>query len=150
MAIGETPVTLVGTVVSEVESLRVGAQRHELAMFWLRSDERRYDKGKGEWVEGRHLSIRVKCWRRLAEAVSFAIRKGDPVILSGRLYSNDRGEREQSRVVPEVEALAVGLNLAVHPASARPSAQLDLELLARPESVREKQLVGVSEPLASG
>lgn len=154
MAIGETPVTLVGTVLSDVQCIRAGAQRQELATFWLRSDERRYDKGKGEWVEGRHLSIRVKCWRRLAQGVTSAIRKGDPVIVSGRLYSNDHGEREQPRAVPEVEALAVGLNLALYPAPVQQAgqpgqAQREKHSKAR-QPGQQKQLVTVSEPIGAG
>jgi single-strand DNA-binding protein len=112
MAVGETLVTMTGTVLSEVDFKRTGDQGHELATFLLRSNERRFDKAKGDWVDGRHFTVRVKCWRRLASGVRSAVRKGDPVIVNGRLYSNDFSDR-QSRAVPEVEAVAVGPNLAL-------------------------------------
>ncbi|WAL64168.1 single-stranded DNA-binding protein [Amycolatopsis cynarae] len=103
--------TVVGTVLTEPEIKRAGAQRHELVTFWVRSSERRFDKGKEQWVDGRPLSVRVTCWRRLARGVHSSLHKGDPVIVNGRLYCQfaDSG---QARVVPEVEACAIGPNLA--------------------------------------
>jgi single-strand DNA-binding protein len=112
MAVGETPVTMVGTVLSDLVAKRVGEKRHEMVTFWLRSNERRYDKDNEKWVDGRHFSVRVKCWRRLAVAVQATLRKGDSVIVSGRLYSNDYDSEGQTRSVSEVEASAIGPNLA--------------------------------------
>lgn len=118
MAMGETPVTVVGTVLTEPEIRRAGAQRHELVTFWVRSNERRFDKVKEQWVDGRPLSVRVTCWRRLARGVHSSLRKGDPVIVSGRLYCQF-AESGQARVVPEVEASAIGPNLAFSVAPVR-------------------------------
>lgn len=109
MAVGETPVTLIGTVYTELESRRVG--EHHLVSFWLRSKERRFDKDRNAWVDGRHFTVRVKCWRRLAMAVLTSLRKGDPVIVNGRLYTSSYDESGETRAIPEVEALAVGPNL---------------------------------------
>lgn len=109
MAIGETPITLVGTVCSELAHRRVG--EHELVNFWLRSTERRFDKEREAWVDGRHLLVRVTCWRRLAAGVRASLRKGDPVIVNGRLHTRKYDESGETRAVPEVEALAVGPNL---------------------------------------
>ncbi|NKQ56802.1 single-stranded DNA-binding protein [Amycolatopsis sp. K13G38] len=111
MAAGETPVTLIGTVCSELEVRRVGERGHEMVSFWLRSNERRYDKARERWVDGRHFRVRVRCWRRLAAGVRVSVRKGDPVIVNGRLYMSGREQGREARAVPEVEALAVGPNL---------------------------------------
>lgn len=112
MALGETTVTVVGMITSELEFKRVGDEGDELVTFWLRSNERRFDKDKEEWVDGRHLSVVVKCWRRLALAVQSALRKGDPVLVTGRMSSSEyRTEQGQPRSIPEVEALAIGPNL---------------------------------------
>lgn len=113
MALGETPVTLVGTVYTEPESRRVGERGHELVSFWLRSNERRFDKEREEWVDGRYLTVRVKCWRRLAAGVQASLRKGDPVIVTGRLYTSSYEESGETRAIPEVEAWAVGPNLTL-------------------------------------
>jgi single-strand DNA-binding protein len=105
MAVGETTVTMVGTVASEL--MRRSTKGHNVVSFWLKSSERRRDKESGEWVEGRHLSVRVTCWRKLAESVLTSLNKGDPVIVTGRMYTGE----EEARAIPELEASAVGPNL---------------------------------------
>jgi single-strand DNA-binding protein len=109
MAVGETTVTMVGTVASEL--MRRTTKGHDVVSFWLKSSERRRDKESGEWVEGRHLSVRVTCWRKLAESVLTSLNKGDPVIVTGRMYTGEEESGGQPRAVPELEASAVGPNL---------------------------------------
>ena len=112
MTVGETPVTVMGTVVSEVALKRVGENEHELATFFLRARERKYDKEKSGWYDHRAFSIRVKCWRKLAATVHDVLHRGDPVIVAGRLFISDFETSDgQPRSVPEIEAWAVGPNL---------------------------------------
>ncbi|TNC24313.1 single-stranded DNA-binding protein [Amycolatopsis alkalitolerans] len=112
MALGETTVAVAGIVTSDPEFKRIGGARRELLTFWLRSTERRFDKDKGEWVDGRHLSAKVKCWGRHALAVRSAFVKGDPVLVTGRMSCAEHvSESKQSRSLLEVEATAIGLNL---------------------------------------
>ncbi|GAA1231717.1 hypothetical protein GCM10009676_13450 [Prauserella halophila] len=110
MAIGETTVTVVGNISSDVfmKDTHSGA----VAAFWLRSNERRYDKEAGEWCNGRSLAVRVSCWRRLAENVRDSLAKGDPVVVTGRLYTTEFVTDGQSRTVTELDAQAVGPNLS--------------------------------------
>ncbi|MBB3664280.1 MULTISPECIES: single-stranded DNA-binding protein [Prauserella salsuginis group] len=110
MAIGETTVTVVGNISSEV--FMKDTHSGSVAGFWLRSNERRYDKESGEWCNGRSLAVRVSCWRRLAENVRDSLSKGDPVVVSGRLYTTEFVTDGQSRTVTELEAQAVGPNLS--------------------------------------
>jgi single-strand DNA-binding protein len=155
MAVGETSVTMTGTVLSEVDFKRIGDEGHELVTFLLRSNERRFDKAKREWVDGRHLTVRVKCWRRLALGVRSAVRKGDPVIVNGRLYTNDFDDR-RSRAVPEVEAVAVGPNLALCVAPvqrgkrAEPGAEAGCGAWQASDSPGGKPLVEAAEPVPVG
>ncbi|MFC4000254.1 single-stranded DNA-binding protein [Prauserella oleivorans] len=111
MAIGETVLTVVGNVSSDL-SRRTTASGDEVVGFWLRSNERRYDRETGQWRDGRSLAVRVTCWRRLAGTVGASLTKGDPVIVTGRLYSSEYVADGQPRSVPELEALAIGPNLA--------------------------------------
>lgn len=113
MTVGETRVTVVGTVISEVTVKRVGEHEHELTTFLLRTSERKYDREKSTWYDYRHFAIRVKCWRKLAATVAGVLRRGDPVIVSGRLFVSDFETPDgQSRSMPEIEAWAIGPNLA--------------------------------------
>lgn len=118
MAIGETHLTVVGNVCSELNRKTL-ASGDEVVSFWLRSNERRFDKESGGWTDGRHFSIRVTCWRRIADTVAASLSKGDPVIVNGRLYTNRYEAEGQPRSIPELEALAIGPNLARCSASVR-------------------------------
>lgn len=119
MTVGETPVTMVGTVISDVTLKRVGENANPLATFQLRATERKYDREKGAWLDHRQFSIRVKCWRKLASAAHAALRRGDPVIVMGKLFVSEfSGANGQVRSVPEVEAWAVGPNLVLSRAAA--------------------------------
>lgn len=110
MAIGETLVTMVGTVLSEVTT-RTVRNGHQVVNFWLRSTERRRDRETQEWVDGRSLTVRVACWRRLGEGVVASLGKGDPVIVTGRLYTSEFVVDGQARATTELEAHAIGPNL---------------------------------------
>lgn len=155
MALNETTVTVVGTILGEVVLSRDGAE--EVATFWLRSVERRLDKITQTYLDGRRLSVRVTCKRRLAIGVRSTLRQGDPVIVTGRLWtSGPAAGGDEALAVPEVEALAVGLNLAVcaavvHRAGVREPVPDGGRALGR-ESVtaRGKPLVEPSEPVLLG
>ena len=43
---------------------------------------------KGEWSDGNTTWIEVSCFRLLAEHVAASVRKGDPVVVVGRLRTN--------------------------------------------------------------
>ncbi|MEU6646949.1 single-stranded DNA-binding protein [Saccharomonospora sp. NPDC046836] len=118
MAIGETLLTIVGNVSSELSQRRTSGG-DDVVSFWLRSNERRFDKETGQWRDGRGFAVRVTCWRRMANAVALSLNKGDPVIVSGRLYSSQYEVDGQPRSVPELEALAIGPNLSWCTASVR-------------------------------
>jgi single-strand DNA-binding protein len=108
----ETPVTVVGTVVSDMRPRRVGPDGTLVLNFRVACNERRFDKASESWVDGESLYLSVNCWRRLAENAASLVR-GDPVIVRGRLrtreWTTEQGER---RSVVELEASAVGPDLA--------------------------------------
>jgi single-strand DNA-binding protein len=112
MTVGETQVTVLGTVITDVTLKRVGENDHDLATFLVRAAERKYDREKAAWYDHRQFSIRVKCWRKLAAMTHAVLRRGDPVIVSGRLFVSDYETADgQHRSMPEIEAWAVGPNL---------------------------------------
>ncbi|MGH3771063.1 MAG: single-stranded DNA-binding protein [Pseudonocardiaceae bacterium] len=108
----ETPVTVVGTLVSDMRPRRVGPDGALVLNFRVACNERRFDTASESWVDGESLYLSVSCWRRLAENAASLV-KGDPVIVRGKLrtreWTTERGER---RSVIELEANAVGPDLA--------------------------------------
>ncbi len=67
---------------------------------------------QGDWVDGATMWMSVSCSGRLATNVLHSINKGDPVVIAGRLRSNewvDADGQQHSRSV--IEASSVGHDL---------------------------------------
>jgi single-strand DNA-binding protein len=108
-------VTVNGTVGSDVTVF--DGERSTRAKFRLATAERYFDRERSEWVSRETVWMDVVCWRRLAEHVSVSVRKGQPVIVRGRLrvtkYESDNGPRQGLEVI----ATSVGHDLAMGQAS---------------------------------
>ena len=107
----ETIVTVVGNLVDDHTLRTIEAGQH-VAGFRVASTSRRFDRDSGRWVDSGQLFLGVSCWRELGDNVAESLRKGDPVIISGKLSTRTYEKDGQSRSVCELEALAVGPDLA--------------------------------------
>lgn len=107
----ETHVTVVGRVINKPE-YRLTRNDVEVANFRMASNERRYDKETQQWVDGDSLYVNVTCWRRLAFGVHACLDKGDPVVVTGRLYTRGFEVDGKRRSVTEMEAHSVGPDLS--------------------------------------
>ena len=154
MAIGETPITVLGTVISDVTLKRVGSNENALATFLIRSTERKWDKEKGTWADHRHFTVRVKCWRKLAVTVASTLTKGDPVIVAGRLFAGEvEGAEGQARGLPEVDAWAVGPNLTlckVLMPRPGPAAEASPKSREAPAAAQRDRRTEAKEPVPTG
>jgi single-strand DNA-binding protein len=109
----DTTVTIVGNALNAPELRRTSGTNTLVASFRVASTSRRYDKDSGRWVDGPSLRVRVTCWRRLAEGVNRSVVTGDPLVVTGRMYTRDWiGDDGQHRVSYELEAIAVGHDLS--------------------------------------
>jgi len=102
-------VWITGNVGSEVECRTV---REELvfASFRLASTPR--IRRSGEWTDGETTWLGVTCSKALAENVRASVKKGDPVVVVGKLRTTrwedaERGAQERLTI----EATAVGHDL---------------------------------------
>jgi single-strand DNA-binding protein len=102
----------VGTLVTDMRPRRVGPDGTLVLNFRVACNERRFDSASESWVDGESLYLSASCWRKLAENAASLV-KGDPVIVRGRLrtreWTTEQGER---RSVVELEATAIGPDLA--------------------------------------
>jgi single-strand DNA-binding protein len=73
---------------------------------------RRHNRETGEWTDGATTFVNVQCWRQLADNVTMSLRKGEPVLVMGRLRIRSYNDSEgKSRTAVEVEASSVGHDL---------------------------------------
>ena len=107
----ETSVTVVGNVV-DTPQRRKTEGGHSVASFRIASTGRRYDRGEGRWIDGDSLYLKVTCWRALADNVDRSVVKGDPVVVTGRLFTRSYEVEGQRRSSYELEAQALGLDLS--------------------------------------
>lgn len=106
----ETVIHMVGHVGTDVDCRRT-ATGVEVCTFRMASTPRRFDRATRQYVDGTTNWITVHCWRSLATHVRDAVHRGDPVIVIGRLRTEEwtKDGVRQSRFV--LEALAVGHDL---------------------------------------
>ena len=102
-----TQLCVVGTVATEPRYLE-GAGKVPVCSFRIACNERRYDRVKGEWVDGETNWFSMSAFRSLAVHArdSFAI--GDRVIVTGRLRVRNWESGEKSGTSVDIEADAIG------------------------------------------
>jgi single-strand DNA-binding protein len=103
-------VTIVGRAGTHPQ-LSVGLTGDRVS-FRVVATERRFDRTADDWVDGDEFGVTVVCWRTMAAAVLNVVRKGDPVVIVGRI-STRRFERDGvTQYFTEVKADFVGLDVA--------------------------------------
>ena len=106
----ETTITLTGWLGGEVT--RREANGVPVAKFRVATTPRRYNRRTEEWVNGDTQWYSVTAWRQLAENCAESLRRGDPVVIHGRLsaetWTNKAGIEVSSM---EIEATFVGHDL---------------------------------------
>ena len=113
MSYGETYVTVLGWVGSDLQFKEVGGQTPRVS-FRVGSTPRQYDRTLGTYVDKTTTWFSVECWRALAQNVFESVRIGQPIVITGRLRTNgwvDEASGEtRSRVV--LEAFSIGHDLS--------------------------------------
>jgi single-strand DNA-binding protein len=108
----ETQVTVVGNVATTVKVWPL-AGGQIVAKFRIASNERRRPPSAGgEWVTGDSLFVQVTCWRQLATNVLSSLSVGDPIIVRGRLYTDEFEIEGKRHTEMRLEARSVGPDLS--------------------------------------
>jgi len=107
----ETYLTVAGNVITDPK-LRTTADGLRVVNFRMASTERKLDRQEGQWVDGETLYLNVSCWRRVADGVISSLSKGDPVLVTGRVFTRGYEIDGQQRTAVELVANAVGPDLA--------------------------------------
>ena len=105
-------ITITGNVATEPQHKRTAAGV-PITTFRIASGQRRYDRSAEAWVDSVTNFYSVSAFRGLAEHAFQSLRKGERVILSGRLRVRDwdNGTKNWNlppQIQPRITATAVG------------------------------------------
>ena len=106
----ESLITLQGRVGSDVSLRRAGDA--EVASFRLACTPRRYQRKTDSWVDADTQWFTVSAWRGLAENCDRSLRRGDAVVVHGRLNAQTWVNKAGVEVTTfEIDAVFVGHDL---------------------------------------
>lgn len=105
----ETPLTVVGRIITTPERRRAGDK--DVVNFRIASNAR-YRNADGLWEDGKSLFLAVTCWGKLGTGVIASVSRGDSVIVTGWVHTNEYEDRDGNRRSSvELKATAVGPDL---------------------------------------
>lgn len=105
-------VTVTGYLTADPKLLFTRQTKTPVTHLRLGMTPRRVDRDTGEWRDGASSYFTVNCWRRLALNVTGSLRKGDPVIVRGRLKTRLWQDDGRPRTEVEIEADAIGHDMS--------------------------------------
>ncbi len=109
----DNQITVRGYLTAEPRLWHNGAAQTPVASIRVGSTPRRLNRETGEWQDGETSYYTVKCWRRLAENVHGSLRKGDMIIVRGKVYTrNWVDDQQRPRTEVMIEADSVGHDLS--------------------------------------
>ena len=109
----ENTFTLRGFVTAEPKFWQPTPTHTPVTEIRVGSTPRRLNRTSGEWENGDTSYFTVKCWRRLAVNVKGSLRKGDMVLIRGKIITRTWvDDQQRTRTQMQVEADSVGHDLA--------------------------------------
>lgn len=107
----DAQVNLSGYVATEPRFRKVAGDTSSTKLRVAYTSRRR-DRETGEWTDGPTSFVNIQCWRTLADNVAMSVRKGEPVLVMGRLQVRRFEDAEGTpRTAVEIEATSVGHDL---------------------------------------
>lgn len=109
MSVNGLNVTAVGWAATDPREVVGGGV--PFTSFRLATTPRRYDNRRDGWVDGRTEWITVKLFRETAHNVAASVRKGQPLVVHGRLHTEEWNGPDGTRTSLVLEAIALGHDL---------------------------------------
>jgi len=153
----ESHITVHGYVVATPVVRTVG--EHSVANFRIGVTPRKLEKTSGEWRDAETQWYAVSAWRALGDNVGRSLRRGDPVIVQGRLTARTWINAQHQEVVAhDIEATFVGHDLRrgvttffkTATDAGQPPAQAPVDTRDGEDTVPEPQLPSDLEDLIAG
>jgi single-strand DNA-binding protein len=137
----DSTITISGNVATDVRHVRTDTGV-DITSFRLASSPRRLQGGR--WVDGPTSYLTVTCWRFLAQNAAAALKKGDPVVVTGTLRVREWETEGRNGVSTEVDARVIGHDLN------RGITQFQRVTRTRPVTAEEEQAMRLSTGFADG
>lgn len=103
-------ITITGNIATEPEHKRTPAGV-AITTFRVASGQRRYDRNSGSWVDAHTNWYTVSTFRGLADHAFHSLRKGDRVVLTGRLRLREWDTGAKKGISAEIDVEAIGHDL---------------------------------------
>jgi single-strand DNA-binding protein len=103
-------ITITGNIATDPEHKHT-AGGVSITTFRVASGQRRYDRQSGGWVDAATNWYTVSTFRSLADHAFNSLRKGDRVLLTGRLRVRDWDTGAKKGTTVEIDAEAIGHDL---------------------------------------
>lgn len=117
-------ITVEGTAVADSE-LRFSQSGTAVGRLRLVAQDRKLNRETNEWEDGDQLWIDVTCFKQLAEHVAESVLKGDRVLVTGKIRTEEWNDREtgekRSKVALIADSVAVSLQFRPVPHTSRVS-----------------------------
>ena len=104
-------ITLTGLVATPPRHL-VTSEGLPITSFRLASTQRRFDRSQEKWIDGETNWYTITAFRQLALNSNASVEKGQRVLVTGRLKIRDWENGERTGTTIEIEAEAIGHDLA--------------------------------------
>jgi single-strand DNA-binding protein len=106
-----TDIITVTGLVATVPRIIVTSEGLNITSFRLASTQRKYSKADEAWVDGETNWYTITGFRQLAVNAASSIKKGDRVVVTGRLRIREWQNGEKSGMNVEIDADALGHDL---------------------------------------
>ncbi|MBZ5737387.1 single-stranded DNA-binding protein [Nocardioides mangrovi] len=107
----DSTITVRGWLGADVQLRRAGDV--PVASFRLACTPRKFNRRTESWSDGQTQWFSVNVWRALAEHCAASLRRGDPVVVHGRLETRSYVNADNVEVVSfEIDAIHVGHDLS--------------------------------------
>jgi single-strand DNA-binding protein len=106
-------VTLAGYVATEPYYRTTSSKKTPVVSMRVAWTSRFIDRETGEWRDGNTSFANVNCWRKLANNVAPSLRKGQAIVVMGRLQVREFDAKEGGRrIAVDIDADAIGHDLS--------------------------------------
>ena len=104
-------ITLTGIVGTEPRAVTT-AEGLAITSFRLASTQRRFDKGQEKWVDGETNWYSITTFRQLATNAAVSVKKGERILVTGRLRIREWENAGKSGTNIDIEADSLGHDLS--------------------------------------